>query len=113
MRNGRQTCFWIDAWLVDRPLCELACLEIPSTDLFRPVASYWVSREGWKWSELNGFLPNDIYFRLTTSILREDNRCPDKIAWRYTSNGSFSVSSTYEKLCEVHMPNENNLWKRI
>lgn len=47
VRNGKNTAFWRDTWLGDRPLYQLATSLVPWSDMDRPVSDYWNESNGW------------------------------------------------------------------
>lgn len=42
IRNGKETRFWIDPWLIDVPLRQLACKDVSLSDTYAMVTEFWI-----------------------------------------------------------------------
>jgi hypothetical protein len=112
--RGDSTSFWDDSWICDSPLKEKfpqlfeICNETKGS-----VAS--MARQSWRLS-FRRWLNEDLQVQLremrdmlTSFAVNNDGDTPK---WRWESNGSFSVKSTYEHLCvNDHGAHYNLIWK--
>lgn len=64
VRNGKQTRFWTNVWLGDKPLSERCLTKREGTYDDERVADLWRSGRGWKWEKLHNTLPEDLKKKL-------------------------------------------------
>lgn len=57
VRNGRDTSFWDDAWLLDEPLRRYMIKEVVHSDMQARVRDYWITNVGWDWTKIMEVLP--------------------------------------------------------
>ena len=100
--NGKNTFFWRDKWLGNKPLMELAIKEIPMNLSYCVVHEYWEKERGWKWELINEFLPLQILHRLATVLIREEEEAVDEVHWEPTESGRFTVKSAYAVALNNH-----------
>lgn len=62
IRSGRETLFWMDNWVGNKPLNEEVIAEIPDTDLLLTVADYWEEEQEWNWQALSHLI---YYIRIS------------------------------------------------
>lgn len=80
VENGLNVRFWLDAWLLPKPLISLATCDIEETDIRRSMNSYWMGT-AWNFEMLNSLLPSDVILKLRTFFLSTDDDANDKMKW--------------------------------
>ena len=97
----------------DPTLLQTALQEPSLVDSYRFVHDNWHPNTGWKWEELNGFLPTQIENILLTKLIRVDDEDIDGEWWGMTTSGPFTIRSSYG----ISLPNQNaspqDIWKKI
>lgn len=111
MGNGRIIKFWMDTWLGESPLIEVARQLVDDEDQTKSASDYW-SGEDWECSTLNDWLPSSHFEALKSISLLNCNSIKDKVIWGRTSNGKFSSKSAYQSQMFVD-PLEDKGWKEI
>lgn len=77
------------------------------------MASYWNSRLGWKWDQLEDLLPAKILDKLAAIIIHDELGAYDFTSWKEESYGNFSVSSAYDIVVDTVESIEASKWNRI
>ncbi|KAL8160209.1 LOW QUALITY PROTEIN: hypothetical protein V2J09_001746 [Rumex salicifolius] len=107
--------FWIDTWLADVRLIDIAFVPIDEDNRNATVRSYWSEEHGWEWRRLEGALPNTTLLRLTSVVVCDGEISPDTISWGPSPQGFYSVFLAYELIHGyTKQPTENEeVFKRI
>lgn len=113
--NGKDTLFWLDTWLDEKPLKESATEMISLPELYQPVASYWDADMGWKWQHLEHLLPTTCLEKLAATVINCEDAENDRAGWRNETSGLYSVKTTYELASDssssIEAAKWNNIWK--
>lgn len=112
-KNGSNTTFWNDKWVGDGPLINKATTFVHLPDRYRSVRSYWCSRFGWKWDQLQHTLPQAVLDEIAAIIIEDDTDLEDLTVWRHESASLFSVSSAYDIACNHPAKTEAAKWNAI
>ncbi|XVF22870.1 hypothetical protein REPUB_Repub12eG0208500 [Reevesia pubescens] len=107
--NGKQTNFWYDEWLTDKPLAACCERQIPLGMTRLMVSDCW---DGTAWNrETMSLLPNGL--QETLSLVQPLQEGDDKTIWTGSSNGVFSVKSAYDLMVSAshQSPVWNQIWK--
>ncbi|KAL3533888.1 hypothetical protein ACH5RR_007409 [Cinchona calisaya] len=108
--NGTQVGFWTDSWIIDDPLCKIVD-NILSAYLNRRV-NYWWKHSDWNWQVLEELLPQHYQLLLRSFIIIKDSQNEDKLGWKFSNSGKFSVKSAYGRLMENEDPvPTSSIWK--
>lgn len=95
--NGKTVQFWVDKWLPEGPLsCNSLVTIPPSVDLNQKVEDFVIA-DRWDLQSLNSLLPPGIVDSIKVIPLSHRE---DKLIWGPSSDGRFSVKSTYELLIQ-------------
>ncbi|XP_019186483.1 PREDICTED: uncharacterized protein LOC109181186 [Ipomoea nil] len=113
VHNGRNTLFWLDIWIGDRPLRELATYQISELASQLTVADYWSEPDGWKWDILENCLQSATLDAIAATIVCPEGNLQDQVVWREEISGSFSVSSAYELLSKNQNTTKELAWDNI
>lgn len=62
--NGKKTLFWMDNWLFNEPIFNLALRNIELVDKYKLMKGYWDSNMGWKWEALHDLVPEQVMNKL-------------------------------------------------
>jgi len=115
--DGQQIRFWTDRWVSGKPLLELDNGERP-TDCDTVVAKdLWIPGRGWDFAKIDPYTTNNTRLELRAVVLDLVTGARDRLSWKFSQDGQFSVRSAYEMLTvdEVPRPNMasffNCLWK--
>ena len=72
--TGRETLFWRDTWLRDKPTPTRK--EISTVESYRRVQEYWdMTNGGWIWDQIEGALPFHIEETLHADMEDHDDIC--------------------------------------
>lgn len=83
-----------------RPLALVALLHpVPSEIWEAKVVDYWSQSRGWKWEELDQFLPATTLLHMAPIMVSERMEERDRLAWEPIASGEFSVRSVYTNCC--------------
>lgn len=96
VRSGKDTCFWTDIWIKDKPLVASALTGVTECQNKLFVADYWSPQAGWDYSALIGILPDDIIRELSYYALEETSEIRDDVYWTKESSGLFFVATAYD-----------------
>ena len=77
---------------------------------YKLVNDYWNKNEEWKWEEVQSFLPQHVFSKLTSILLREDEANINSLCWSPSPNGRFSISSAYNLVDGVIQPTIEDRW---
>lgn len=116
LRSGRRIRFWLDKWLCNNRLLDLALMDITESDQQKVVADYW-EEYNWRWALLEDKLPHQVLLQLAAKRIIPQNPIPDCICWGLSPRGDFKVKSAY--WCQfddlTQFPNEetqiSKIWK--
>lgn len=98
--NGRRILFWKHSWLEDRPLEEIATIELPENEREKRVIDYWIKDIGWDVATLTKFLPGASLEKLAGMIICEAEENEDRATWSLEASGKFTTKSAYVKELE-------------
>lgn len=60
VKNGCRIRFWLDHWVENGPLKDLAVGQIPPKMQLTIVNEYWEEGDGWRWEDFANLLPNNL-----------------------------------------------------
>lgn len=119
MGDGRSALFWSDSWLHGCPLHEIApylCQAVPAKLRRTRTVADALHNNNWR-KDITGSLSIPIlidYVRLrqATDAFPLNPEISDKISWRWSPTGEFSVSSAYQALFigQTGLPGARELW---
>lgn len=112
-RNGRNTLFWTEPWLMEDPLKKYAKEDLDRLSLDSKVVDYWEKDRGWNWRKMEKVLPDHALRKLAGFTLVEDENCEDSICWREEPSGIISISSVYNMIHDNAGTHEDTIWKKI
>ena len=65
----------------DTPLLDLVEQPLNLLNSYKLVKDYWKKNEGWKWEEIQSFLPQNVLSELMSILLRDDEAKSDFLCW--------------------------------
>ncbi|CAL1353808.1 unnamed protein product [Linum trigynum] len=113
VKNGKHTHFWLDPWIMQVPLIDMALEEIPEEKKEQLVADLWEPDSGWRLDEFQSLLPQQVVDQIRAAIVDPLAAEEDRPFWSLTANGSFSASSTFKALQHQNPEVNQHYWKRI
>ncbi|CAL2228907.1 unnamed protein product [Prunus armeniaca] len=111
--NGDNILFWKDNWAGCGPLENFATISL-SDDLLEWTVSDFLTEQGWNTNWLQGCLPLDVVQKNHCIHAGLNHTEVDSCIWQLTSNGEFSVKTTYLPLFTEetnHTWNWDTIWK--
>lgn len=111
VRDGPDTCFWIDTWVDGEPLLSRSHTPIPVCDLERTVRSYVDDDGDWDWSSVRKYLSTSDCMRLVSILPPSDGNGSDRVAWKGEKDNIFSVSYCVVQ-AEYNQPSDK-IWSYI
>ncbi|KAJ1376792.1 ribonuclease H, partial [Sesbania bispinosa] len=98
--NGSTTCFWKDPFIPNLGLpINHSSNPVPDWQLNLPAASFVVSNS-WNWELVSDLLPQrclDYLAGVKPPAPEDSADCP---SWKFSSNGEFSIKSTYKHISD-------------
>ncbi|KAG7558925.1 Ribonuclease H-like superfamily [Arabidopsis thaliana x Arabidopsis arenosa] len=88
---------------------------LPEEEKERYAEEYWTEGLGWNMERIADFIPEHIRQRLYAVVLKGVPGLEDKLTWKGTENGKFTVRSAYSMLKEdgTEGPSVARLFERI
>lgn len=71
MGNGRLVKFWVDVWIGEEPLQNLALYPLTDEMLRKSVRDYLQSERERDWMAFNSFLPSCMLMKLVVAVVQE------------------------------------------
>ncbi|XP_045810455.1 uncharacterized protein LOC123904892 [Trifolium pratense] len=111
--DGATVNAWSDHWLLyGRPIKDLGIV-IPH-ELHGWKVKDLVDNNGvWKVDDLSTWLPQNIINRLFAIVPPKNVAAADRLAWRGTTDGKFSIASAYTMLCNFNDDEWDVVWRRV
>ena len=111
--NDETTKFWENIWIGQRLLKELTVVNLEEHVLKKSIKEY-VSQEGtWNWVIFSHLLLNSILLLLAGTKFLHTYAGEDLPYWGYSSYGSFTIKSAYERPCSNNWNDHDVKWKWI
>ncbi|KAL9859811.1 putative RNA-directed DNA polymerase [Arabidopsis thaliana] len=113
--DGRSVKFWTDSWLHGQRLFEPGLGMRPDNPDTLMVHELWHFRRGWDFQRITPYISDQRRLELMAMVLDDMTGAQDRISWRETQNGEFSVRTAYEMLTrdEAPRPNMEKFYTRI
>lgn len=115
VRNGQLTHFWVDKWLENMALQDIAIQLIHRHCLSQSIADNWMVGSGWKWHDLNHYLNPSTLLRLAAIVVSTKDDEMGQLAWLPSPHKVSTVKSApYLQAGWVHMRDESihkSIWK--
>ncbi|CAA7029674.1 unnamed protein product [Microthlaspi erraticum] len=105
--DGEQIQFWLDSWLSDRPLIHSATGELPGNAQLLLAKDMWREGMGWDFTRIGPFLPENLKLELMAVVLDHVIGATDRISWKGSADGEFSVSSAYRLITRDAQPRQD------
>ncbi|CAL1397044.1 unnamed protein product [Linum trigynum] len=116
IKNGKRTNFWLDIWVSQVPLRDLAIDGIPM-DLEGKKVAEMVRDDGtWKTELFEHLLPSEITQKILSTMVDTLSQEDDDIFWAAAADGKFSTKSAYNLLTQhsQHLSaHDEKTWKTI
>lgn len=108
--NGRSIKFWTDDWTGLGPLSSLT-INPGIVDNNNLIQDFF-SQSSWDIDKLSLYLPDQVIDHITAIPISTSNEIEDRLIWKATSNGKFTVSSAYS--CSINFDSSLDcFWKGI
>lgn len=113
--DGRSARFWTDKWLGDFTLMEMAPTDIPTHLLEKRTRDYWRNGIGWDFVSIMPYVSDRIRLHLLAVVLDTITGTHDRLSWRASQDGKFSVKSAYLFLTKDNLlrPSMGHFYERI
>ncbi|KAG7555110.1 Reverse transcriptase domain [Arabidopsis suecica] len=105
--DGRDIRFWVDKWLLDKPLLELVTGPLPVGYEERRVCDLWRRGTGWEFSQILPYVSENLKLRFTAVVLDEVTGAKDRLSWAGNADGNFTVKSAYVLLTRDSSPKQS------
>ncbi|KAG7567714.1 Ribonuclease H domain [Arabidopsis thaliana x Arabidopsis arenosa] len=96
--DGKIIRFWVDRWLLEKPLLEFVTGTLPDDEKAKTAEKYWMLGAGWDMVKLSHFLPLNVTRRLFSVVLHDFPGTRDELSWKGNPDGQFTVGSAYALL---------------
>ncbi|XP_061367828.1 uncharacterized protein LOC133310843 [Gastrolobium bilobum] len=113
MGDRRLINFWLDCWVLGiGRLIDKATAHVPVGAQTWRVANCVTQNGGWDWDKFNRYLSTEVCEVIADIEVPKVDDGTDKVIWRPSSNGLFSVRSAYQFIRDeaANLPNQDNLW---
>ncbi|KAG7566501.1 Reverse transcriptase domain [Arabidopsis suecica] len=117
MGDGRQIRFWVDSWCSGKPLLDMENGILPEDYATITARELWQDGRGWDLTKISPYISEHRRLDLAAIVLDNVTGAVDRISWRESQDGKFSVSSAYEMLTYDESPRQNmekfykQMWK--
>lgn len=113
VNNGHDVRFWKDSWIPGyKPLIKLFDITVHDAEKDFPVLHYSVNGS-WNWNKIQHLIPTEIRDRIAAIHPPNPGR-NDFVCWNPTSDGFFSLKTTYELLSpDADSTSPNPLFKKV
>jgi hypothetical protein len=98
--NGKAAPFWKDKWLEDAPLASCVVRPLDQAELGKSIHDYWLQTNDWDWGVLRQYLPDATLSKLSGILALGHSETQDKLLWKHSSKGDFSIKSVYSQLLQ-------------
>lgn len=98
--NGKAASFWKDKWLEDAPLASCVVRPLDQAELGKSIHDHWLQTNDWDWGVLRQYLPDAILSKLSGILALGHSETQDKLLWKHSSKGEFSINSVYSQLLQ-------------
>ncbi|CAL1390513.1 unnamed protein product [Linum trigynum] len=113
IKKGKHTKFWLDVWILQVPLIDVAVSTIPS-DIEGAVVADFVTQEGtWRTELFSDLLPQDVLQKILSTAVDNLSTEGDTMFWSASSDGKFSAKSAYSLLNQHTADPDEKHWKTI
>ncbi|CAE6176705.1 unnamed protein product [Arabidopsis arenosa] len=118
MGDGRQIRFWVDSWLSGKPLLDLESGSTPANYESVTARELWHDGRGWDLARISPYISDSRRLELAATVLDNVTGALDRISWRESQDGNFTVTSAYEMLTRDESPRQNmesffkQIWKK-
>ncbi|KAK9291995.1 hypothetical protein L1049_019947 [Liquidambar formosana] len=105
--NGKNIRFWLDVWVGEEALLNIATLPVPADAMNDTIWDYTEEEGSWVWSKFDQFLSQDILDQIRAIHPFKDMDLEDSLCWKHSP----SVEDTLHVLrdCSLAM----QVWKSI
>lgn len=93
--NGQRAKFWLDWWVGEGPLVDIATQQIPPASLNARVFDYIDEDGNWKLSDFVELISMNLIPHIRAIIPFQEDNCTDSLIWRDSPSGNFSTKSAY------------------
>lgn len=105
--DGSKVRFWLDSWVSDQPLIHSALGDLSENAKSRLVKDAWIDGMGWDVASLSQLLPGDVIMEIMALALDHVTGATDRLSWKDSVNGDFSVTAAYEMVTRDDVPRPN------
>ncbi|GLU12078.1 hypothetical protein SLE2022_287860 [Rubroshorea leprosula] len=112
---GNSINFWKDQWTSSSPLSKFIVGPVFSESLTMPVSSVITNSMNWNQELLATFLPEAQVKEILSIPLSSTGCIQDKIVWRFSDDGFFSVKSAFHQILlqKEPIPLQDQCWKWV
>ncbi|CAL1360326.1 unnamed protein product [Linum trigynum] len=113
IKSGRKTHFWLDCWVSQVPLRELAVDNVPP-ELEGVKVADMVGEDGcWKTELFVNLLPEEVTQRILSVAVDSASDEEDQLFWTASSDGRFTTKSAFSLLIQHQPDQDEGIWKII
>ncbi|CAL1358629.1 unnamed protein product [Linum trigynum] len=111
IKNGRHTKFWLDVWVLQVPLKDVAMDTIPE-DLENARVADFVTEDGlWRTELFADLLPFEVLGKILSIVVDKLSVEEDTMFWSAAAYGRFSVKTAYSLLNQRSTDPDEKYWR--
>lgn len=111
--NGQRAKFWLDWWVGEGPLVDVATQQIPPASLNARVCDYIDEDGNLKWSYFVELIPMNLIPHIRAIKPFQEDNCTDSLIWRDSPSGNLSTKSAYALVTGQQRDVEAKKWQAI
>lgn len=96
--DGKEINFWMDKWLLERPLTKLVIRELPEGVAHMKARELWFDGRGWNFPCILPYVMDTRRLELSAVVVDSVTRAKDRLSSGETPYGKFTVKSAYTLL---------------
>ncbi|CAL1397034.1 unnamed protein product [Linum trigynum] len=113
IKNGKRTKFWLDPWVLQVPLKEVALGHIPESDTAEPIERFVEEDGTWQTELFEDLIPSDVFQKILSIGVDKMATEDDTIFWSASSDGRFSAKTAYSLQNQGTPDPDEDVWKII
>ncbi|CAA7048639.1 unnamed protein product [Microthlaspi erraticum] len=105
--DGKHVKFWMNRWLVEKPLREVALLPLANETEEVRVCDLWRNGTGWLVEQLESLLTSSVILQLQSVVIDNVTGAKDRISWGERPDGRFTVGSAHAFFTRDNTPRQD------
>ncbi|CAL1412749.1 unnamed protein product [Linum trigynum] len=113
IKNGKRTKFWLDPWVLQGSLKEVATMHIAEDVEQMTVADYVTADGTWRTDMFEALLPTEICQKILSVAVDTLSSEEDTLFWTASPDGKFSTKSAFNLITPQPQDPDEKLWRTI